>query len=72
MNTAATNRTAAGIRSALKEAASRGLTFGSARWGQCKSVKVAYAAGGVQMIAYLDGGWSIRDRDGGFIASGQA
>lgn len=72
MNTVATNRIAAAIRAARKAGTDLGLTFGTARWANCKSVKDAYGAGGVQMIAYLDGGWSIRDRAGSLIASGRA
>jgi hypothetical protein len=74
MNTAATNRIAAAIRAARLAGSALGLSFGSARWEGCKSRKVAYSQGdgcAVRLEATA-AGWSLRGRDGGFIASGQA
>lgn len=72
-STVATDRTAAAVSAARKAGARLGLTFTSARWNGCRSYREAYAGdGAVRMTATRDGSWSLRDRTGALVASGQA
>lgn len=67
-----TDRTAAAVSAARKAGARLGLTFTVARWAGCKSYREAFAGdGAVRMVATRDGGWALRDRTGGLLASGQ-
>lgn len=76
MNSATTNRTAAAVKAATVAGSALGLSFGTARWANCKSVKTAYCldyrTSPVTLEASPSGHWALRHRDRGCIANGQA